>query len=52
MAIQAAQLRAQYGLKLPDAMQLATAIDIGASALVTLDRDFFAVQGLPICYGA
>ena len=52
IVIQAAQLRAQYGLKLPDAIQLATAIDIGASALVTHDRDFSAVQGLPILYGA
>ncbi len=51
MAIQAAQLRAQYGLKLPDAAQLATALDMGAAALVTHDRDFSAVQGLPILYG-
>lgn len=51
VASQAAQLRAQYRLKLPDAIQLATAIDIGAAALVTHDRDFSAVQGLPILYG-
>ncbi|CAM8647751.1 COG1848 Predicted nucleic acid-binding protein, contains PIN domain [Burkholderiales bacterium] len=51
VAIQAAQLRAQYGLKLPDATQLATALDMGAAALVTHDRDFSAVQGLPILYG-
>lgn len=51
VAIQAAQLRAQYGLKLPDAAQLATALDMGAAALVTHDRDFSAVQGLPILYG-
>ena len=50
VAIQAAQLRAQYGLKLPDAAQLATALDMGAAALVTHDRDFSAVQGLPILY--
>lgn len=52
VAIQAAQLRAQYGLKLPDAAQLATALDMGAAALVTHDRDFSSVQGLPILYGA
>lgn len=51
VAVQAAQLRAQYGLKLPDAAQLATALDMGAAALVTHDRDFSAVQGLPILYG-
>jgi predicted nucleic acid-binding protein len=51
VAIQAAQLRAQYGLKLPDAVQLATALEMGAAALVTHDRDFSAVQGLPILYG-
>lgn len=47
----AAQLRAQYRLKLPDAIQLASALDMGAAALVTHDRDFAAVQGLPILYG-
>lgn len=47
----AAQLRAQYRLKLPDAVQLATALDIGAAALVTYDRDFSAVQGLPVLMG-
>lgn len=47
----AAQLRAQYKLKLPDAVQLATAIDLGAAALVTHDRDFAAVRGLPVLYG-
>jgi len=38
-------------LKLPDALQLAAALDIGASALVTHDRDFAKVQGLPILTG-
>ena len=51
VAIQASQLRAQYGLKPPDAAQLATALDMGAAALVTHDRDFSSVQGLPILYG-
>ncbi|MDZ7813363.1 MAG: PIN domain-containing protein [Ideonella sp.] len=47
----AAQLQARYGLKLPDAFQLASALDIGAAALVTHDRDFSKVEGLPILYG-
>ena len=47
----AAQLRASYRLKLPDAIELATALDIGAAALVTHDRDFARVQGLPILCG-
>lgn len=47
----AAQLRAQYRLKLPDALQLATALEIGADALVTHDRDFSAVQGLQVLTG-
>jgi predicted nucleic acid-binding protein len=51
VAVQAAQLRAQYGLKLPDAAQLATALDMGAAALVTHDRDFSAVQGFQVLYG-
>lgn len=47
----AAQLRVQYRLKLPDAVQLASALQIGASALVTHDRDFSAVEGLPVLMG-
>ena len=48
----AAQLRVQYRQKLPDAVQLASALQIGAAALVTHDRDFSAVQGLPVLMGA
>jgi predicted nucleic acid-binding protein len=51
IAALAAQLRAQYRLKLPDALQLATALDIGAAALVTHDRDFSQVSGLDILNG-
>ena len=51
IAALAAQLRAQYRLKLPDALQLATALDIGASAFVTHDRDFSAVTGVTILMG-
>jgi len=47
----AAQMRALYRLKLPDAVQLASALDIGAAALVTHDRDFSAVKDLPIVAG-
>lgn len=48
IAESAARLRAQYGLKLPDAVQLASALAINAAALVTHDRDFSKVRGLPI----
>ena len=51
VAVMAAQLRVQYRLKLPDAVQLASALDIGAAALVTHDRDFSSVQGLPVLTG-
>jgi len=51
IASMAAQLRAQYRLKFPDAVQLASALDIGAAALVTHDRDFSRVQGLPVLTG-
>ena len=51
IAAQAARLRARYGLKLPDAIQLATALEVGAAALVTHDRDFAAVEGLAVLYG-
>lgn len=51
IAALAAQLRAQYRLKLPDAIQLATALDIGATAFVTHDRDFSQVTGVEILTG-
>jgi predicted nucleic acid-binding protein len=47
----AAQLRVQYRLKLPDAVQLASALTIEAAALVTHDRDFAKVEGLPVLQG-
>ncbi len=47
----AAELRAKYRLKLPDAIQLATAIDAGAHALITHDRDFSAISELPVISG-
>ena len=51
VAVMAAQLRVQYRLKLPDAVQLASALEIGAAALVTHDRNFSSVQGLPVLTG-
>lgn len=48
IAVQAARLRARYRLKLPDAIQLATALNEGCFAMVTHDRDFSAVRELPI----
>ena len=51
IAALAAQLRTQYRLKLPDAFQLATALDIGATAFVTHDRDFSQVTGVNILMG-
>ena len=52
IAALAAQLRVQYRLKLPDAIQLATALDTGAAAFVTHDRDFSQVHGMNILMGA
>ena len=51
VAALAAQLRVQYRLKFPDAVQLASALDLGVAALVTHDRDFSRVHGLPILTG-
>lgn len=51
IAALAAQLRVRYRLKLPDAIQLATALDTGAAAFVTHDRDFSLVTGMEILTG-
>ena len=48
VAESAARLRGKYGLKLPDAIQLASALAINADALVTHDRDFASVSGVRI----
>ncbi len=48
IAESAARLRGQYGLKLPDAIQLASALAINAAALVTHDRDFSKVRGVQV----
>lgn len=48
IAVEAARLRARYKLRLPDAIQLATALETGAWALVTHDRDFSRVRDMRI----
>jgi len=44
----AARYRARLRLKLPDAIQVASAIAVNAEALVTHDRDFSRVKALPV----
>ena len=44
----AAEFRAEHGLKVPDAIQLAAAVTHHATAFLTNDRDFPALQGLEI----
>jgi predicted nucleic acid-binding protein len=44
----AARLRASLRLKLPDAVQAASALSINADALVTHDRDFSGVRSLRV----
>ena len=51
IAVTAARLRAGTGLRLPDALQAATALEIGAVALVTHDRDFSRLKDLPVLLG-
>ena len=48
IAESAARLRAKLKLKLPDAIQVASALAINADALVTHDRDFAKVKGLRV----
>ena len=47
-AVEAARIRATYRLRLPDAIQVATAIRAGAAALVTHDRALRRVKGLRV----
>lgn len=51
IAVGAARIRASTGLRLPDALQAATALDIGASALVSHGRDFSRLAGLRVLLG-
>src|SRR4051812_14012092 len=48
IAVLAARLRLRHALKLPDAFQLAVALEEGCSALVTHDRDFGTVRDMVI----
>jgi predicted nucleic acid-binding protein len=48
IAESAARLRAALGLKLADAVQVASALAIDAAALVTHDRDFSRLRALRI----
>ncbi len=48
IAERAARLRASLGLRLPDAVQAASALAINAAALVTYDRDFSRVRALRV----
>ena len=43
-----ARLRAETGLKTPDALHAATALRAGCALFVTNDTDFRRVQGLPV----
>jgi len=48
LAEEAARLRGPLKLKLPDAIQVASALALSADALVTHDRDFSKVSGLRV----
>jgi predicted nucleic acid-binding protein len=48
IAESAARLRGAFALKLPDAIQAASALAINAEALVTHDRDFSKLRGLKV----
>jgi predicted nucleic acid-binding protein len=48
IAEEAARLRATYTLRTPDAVQLATALDAGASAFLTNDARLAAIPDLHV----
>lgn len=50
IAESAARFRARLNLKLPDAVQAASAIAVNADALVTHDRDFSKLKGLKVLF--
>ena len=43
-----ARLRAETGLKTPDALHAATALSAGCAIFITNDTDFRRVEGLPV----
>ena len=47
IAHRAARLRGSFKLRLPDAVQVATALETSSVALVTHDRDFSALENWP-----
>ncbi len=48
IAERAASLRARYGMRTPDAIQLGTAIEVGATAFVTSDRRLRRIREIPV----
>lgn len=48
VAASAARIRAAEGLRLPDAVQVASAIAVKAYALVTHDRDFSRIKAMRV----
>ncbi len=42
------RIRARYGLKTPDAIQVATALSCGADHVVTNDKQWRIVSNLPV----
>ena len=48
VAERGAALRARYGLRSPDAIQIATAIEVGATAFVTSDRRLRRIREIPV----
>ncbi|MFN0160604.1 MAG: type II toxin-antitoxin system VapC family toxin [Burkholderiales bacterium] len=51
LAALAARLRIAHGLRLPDALQAATALVSGSAALITHDRDFSRLDSLRVIDG-
>jgi predicted nucleic acid-binding protein len=51
LAARAARLRARYRSKLPDAIQIATALECSADSFVTYDRDCARVEGIRLITG-
>ena len=48
LSFTAARIRCRYGLKLPDAIQVATGIHSNSSTLLTHDRNFGNITEIPI----
>lgn len=48
VAIRAAELRARYNLRTPDAVQMASALHAGAEAFLTNDADLSRVAGIKV----